>query len=670
MHFLAVVLASTTLAVPRGPAASPVVWSSDGQWIAYTLVTSPDHLMLPAGWLYQPEDPDLKRFDQERLGWSELNAPHPASRYQVWISRPGTDDSLLVEESDKPLSALAWRGDGKALAYGRITSAQPDGKDLSLEVVVQDGLENRRVLYKQTLGNQACVRAFEGLSGQALAWSPDGRYLAVPWLQPSRAPGISIVQVEQGRLLKQVPDAQFPAWSPDSSKLVFVQGDANQSVQLLDTSFGTSRLLAAIGQTRQAPIWSRDGLQVFLVVRQSDRVRSGQGKPVSELARISTMGEAPHFMELPEDPQLEDQVERGVSFAVSHGEDSLLYSMVHPGEQSIVTWFIPRNNAVQKKDNPVDFSLRLSAYSLSPRSPSFAFRAGGPGHFAPLGLWELTTGQFRPITPDDSARLAWVATLLSTTRKVLRDALSDVGGMHQETFERATLLPIPGELTHNNPLLNRLRRHGRTGATLCQAILEKKEGKPELPLERRHSIEEALLFFNTLQGAPATALRGLEEILARTDNPDHRLRLLSVRAQLDLERGRSERAEETIEMLQAIERRTPQLIETTPLGVSLAEKSGTANGPSWTDYLSSRARAWAEASNKKGSPVEPGRNPFGEDGDAMPPQPAQEFDDRMDEPPILEGLPLEQAIQGGVIEQRQIRVIPRILPPARQKKQP
>lgn len=589
MQLRAAGLLGLALAVSLGSVpAAPVVWSPEGRWLAYTMAVRPEEArLLPPGWLYQVK-PGL---EGEQLGWSAATDRPAAFLYRLWTTRPDTGDSVLLEESRNPLTSPTWRPDGKAIAFGRLVS-EPDGR-ARFEVVVQDSLENQRILSKQ--GQIEVGLRPADLPGLIVAWSPDGRYLAIPLLQSTR--GIAIIRADDGRILKEIPDASLPSWSPDGTKIAFVRGSEIQSLHYLDTNFGMPKHLGDIGQVCQPPSWSRDKRSVMVVSRRKARPPREPMGTVSALLKFSMDGGAKDDLTLPADPREGDRPDLGISFSFDQDEEALFFSDDADGEQSIVCWFLPRGKVVHKKDNPIDFTIRLSSFSVTPGGKMLAFRAGGPAFFASPGLWELPSlqspGRFTPLVPDDSARLEWIATLVASARRLLLSGLPVVASENGRSIERATSLPIPGELAENLPNTMRLRKLGRFGKALCDRPFDTAEVKPLI----RDQVDEARLFFDYLRGDYDAALRALDSLEARTKSPDHRLRLVSVRAQIFMGKGQEERAERTIEFLQSLERKTPQRFEITPEGPVLTAEEAPSQG--WPGYLALRAKDWIKTSGNR-----------------------------------------------------------------------
>ena len=188
-------------------------------------------------------------------------------------------------------------------------------------------------------------------------------------------------------------------------------------------------------------------------------------------------------------------------------------------------------------------------------------RVGGPGYLAPPAVCDLATERLTPLVPDDSARVEWISTFVTAARDLLETVLPPaiVDGV---PVERATLLPIPGELASAPQVGSRLRRLGRLARPLC----DRPAGAAPAPPALQALLDEARLFFDYLREDYPAALASLERLEARTSSPDERLRLLSLRAQIFLGQGATDRAGETIAFLQTVPRASPRRLEMTPAG--------------------------------------------------------------------------------------------------------
>ena len=95
---------------------APMPWSPDGKWIAYTMEVRPIECILHPGWLFEP--PTAPR--------ALPAGPGRPSSYRLWATRKDSGASVLLEESEQPITAPGWSPDGRALAFGRLV-VQPDG---------------------------------------------------------------------------------------------------------------------------------------------------------------------------------------------------------------------------------------------------------------------------------------------------------------------------------------------------------------------------------------------------------------------------------------------------------------------------------------------------------------------------------------------------------------
>lgn len=351
------------------------------------------------------------------------------------------------------------------------------------------------------------------------------------------------------------------------------------------------------------------------------------------LFRVPIDGGRPELVSKAGDAGDAEKACRGASFSFDPDRDNLFYTDDVDGEPSIVTWFRLRTKETYKRDNPIEFSVRVGSLAISPSGKTLAFRAGMLGDFPPPGLWDLESNRFTPIVPDVSARVEWVATVIAGAKQLLRTYLPAAVGPKGQPVERASLLPIPGEVPHNNELAVRLRRLGRLGRPICDRPADAPPPDPAVAA----FLDEARLFFDYLREDYTAALASLESLEARMTSPGPRLRLLSVRAQIFLGQGQEESAEQTIAYLQSLEREAPRRLEITPAGTTLTEEEAPTQG--WAKYLDSRARLLrasagtnrAEPSgHQQGNTLEAAPGPFGPFG-------PQDFEEIRNELPVLIG---------------------------------
>jgi Tol biopolymer transport system component len=559
---------------------APMPWSPDGKWLAYTVEVRPIGPMLRPGWLFDPALADGP-------AGVDPGSRTPPTAYRLWASRADGGASVLLEDSPGPITAPGWSPDGRALAFGRVVPEA--GGSGRFEVVILEGLARRRVVLGRALpviGGEAAR-----LPGQAVAWSPDGRYLAVPQLGPD---GLAIIQADNGRQVNAINDAFLPSWSPDGGRLAFYVRGTTDTLHCIDSALGQARPLGEAGQAVQAPAWTRDGLSLLYVARQPTPREADPRGEHAELklirVRVDT-GQAEALRSLTDEVATgRDRSVEGVSIAFDREGENLFCSTVVEGQPHQITWIRPRDNAVYKKFSVLDFSAPMGSLSLSPDGRTLAARVGSLDHLSAPALCDLESPDLRSrlIAPDDGSRVEWIATLLRSARSILAalpTAAVDPRDPSKGRSQRPTLLPIHGEFEPNSEPTFRLRRIGRMGRPLCDRPTDAPPAGPELAAV----LDEARLFFDYLREDYSAAMGSLEALEARVDSPDRRLRLLGVRAQIFLAQGQLDRAGQTIAYLRAHEPRPARRLESTGGRFTLTPEPIPGRG--WPDYLAARAEA-------------------------------------------------------------------------------
>jgi hypothetical protein len=551
------------------------------------MAVRPDRPALEPGWLFEtvPSPRDLAgpgaRLElplRQALTIRPPLAELAPLVYRLWATQVERGESVLLEESRGPLTAPSWSPDGQALAFGRLVP-EPDGR-ARFEVVVQEAPDRRRVLLARPAG-EFNARAAE-LPGLAVVWSPDGRYLAAPLFQQSLT--LAIVRADNGRILKEIKEAYLPAWSPDGSKLAFVQGSDAESLYYVDQSFGPARHLADIGQTSQAPVWFRDGRSLAVLTRQTEtqfRRREPALQRIDLFQIHIESGKKDLLTTLVTEPLDSDRAYNGSSFSLDRDGNELFYVSDLEGQLTQITWFRPRTSETLEKFHPIDPIIRIGALAVSPSGKNLALRVGSPGDLSTPAVFDLTSRRFTPVIPDDEARIEWVATLVRTAQMLLRTHLPGTDAANR-AIDRPTLLPVPGELPLNSEIPGRLRRIGKIGRPLCDRPAAAEPAGPGL----LDVLAEARLFFDVLSEDYPAALASLEALEPRLANRDQRLRLLGVRAQLFLGQKQFDQAAKTIAFLQTIDAAPDQLFEETPLGPALTALEGPVRH--WPSYLNER----------------------------------------------------------------------------------
>ena len=567
---------------------APMAWSPDGRWLAYVTATSPDRAdRLPPGWLFG-DGPDAP---------PKAAAKGRSARYRLWATRPDTGQSVLLEDATGALTSPGWNPDGTAIAFGRVVATE--GGRGRFEVVVQESPERRRVLRSEDLDDAR--GDLDGLPGLAVAWSPDGRQLAVPQLRPK---GLAIVRADDGRLVRAIEGGYLPSWSPEGGKLAFYRAGDPEGLYLLDARPGEPRLLLDVSHPMIAPCWARDSRSVWTV-------RPLPGGAV-EAVRVGVEAEG-----IVQNKALADAVEPagdaaeagagagfgsflGASFASDRDGDNLFASVQSEGKPSEIVWHTLHNNAVLKRWNPVDRLVPIGALAPAPVGKWLALRAGVAGIHAPPGLCDAETTRLTPLVPDDATRAEWVTLLVETARAVIRDHYP-APQLKGAEASRPTLLPIPGEVATAADAAFRLHALGKLGRPLCDRPAGAAEADPAL----KALLDEARLFFDALGEDYDAALADLAALEPSAVGPDQRLRLLGLRAQLLVGKGDFERANRAIAYLQAARHPSSGRVEMTPTGPTLTPNPEPRDA--WPAFLAESAQARAKAP----APAPPAaRDPF------------------------------------------------------------
>ncbi len=605
---------------------SPVVWSPDGDWVAYTVATPTRPPTLETEWIFRGHDPETA---------ANPAPPRPPLTYRLWATRVGSDaPSTLLDDCAGLITPPAWRHDGRGLAFGRFVPT-PDGRG-RLEIVRIDGAE-RRILFSQTIDDPARDAAV--LVGSAVAWSPDGRFLAVPRVKPA---GLAIIRAENGTVVKSIESASLPAWSPLGNRLFYVltTGPGRSALEFLDGPLGTSRRLADVFRVDAPPLPGRDGHSSVFLGRTPIHLEDGSQPDRVELLRVGLDGARPiRVMPAVVGPIVTDRGIVAASLAQDRDGDNLFSAIALPDQSCQVAWYRPRERSVVKLFPVLDPMLAACDLSLSPNGDALALRLGEPGASGVAVLCDLDSMSLTPLAPDRAARTAWLAFAVRAVRPILRDGLpaAIVGG---RAIERAVALPVPGELESNSEPLARLRRIART----ARPLLDPADAGPD-DLAR----EEARFLFDYLREDFPAALVDLDRLAAIEPTPDRRLAVLGLRGQSFAGLGDLDRARDAFAYLKRVEpTRTRRTIEETAVVTLVSEPIALDAG--WAEYALARVDLLAHEAAKEDEVerlfVQQGGNPdapapgLGLDLEPVP-RPA------IPEPPPPPGIPLRRGFIPG-----------------------
>jgi Tol biopolymer transport system component len=283
---------------PSSIISGEIAWAPDSRLLAFVTDLYTDQTFTAFGELYlldageeqlrllAPGAPGLQRGaiawapDGGRLGVS--STPPPGSRTALEVVDVEDGARLDVAEQIEGLGTIsdfAWSPDGSAIAFVRTVwrSPFPSGVDgVQLYSVAPDG-SGLRLL--PDLGDWP-VRA---------VWSPEGRFLAVT----ARPVGggfasLYVVPVDGGDPLRLAPNlliSDFPAWSPDSSRLAFLGAESlpetsnfpTYALYVVNAEGGEPQQFAQKVQPPPLITWSPDGQTLFYTADSGSCVQACTG---------------------------------------------------------------------------------------------------------------------------------------------------------------------------------------------------------------------------------------------------------------------------------------------------------------------------------------------------------------------------------------------------------
>lgn len=627
-HMLFSVLGLLAPSLLAASFASPLDWSGDGQWLAYT-IEKRDAVALSPGWLFRRQ-----LVANPRVG----PALGDRSTHQIWVTRADGAESALIEESNAALSAPTWGPDGRSLFYGRFV---PDGAESKTrgryEIVARTGLDESRTIPLQ-LDAELDAERLASIALASPAISSDGRYLAVP--KPGKAAGIWVVRLEQDRVVQSFDSARWPAWSPDGRRLSFVieepgtSGEPSRSVAIWNRDRGAERRLNMdVTLLDVPPVWSLDGQSLLAVAAPTG---GGEGRPAQlDLVRVNLeTGFGVRAMTLetfaPADLLRPNANRRSpllsrfaglnrirVELSLDRERDQALCLIdAGVGEQAL-KWCNTRTQNTFKRFHPLDVTIGIGATTLAPDGQSVAFRVeGGDGRGLPA-VCNLSTEAVTLIAPDGPTRARWLGELALRAIGLIEQGAQIRGDA--DSAARPTVLPPPNEFAADPPRLFRLKRL----AKIAGGLIEPFPGPDALPTREVAGLEEHALFFEYLRGDYEAAESRLNRLESEAKSAQDRLRWSLLRAQILMGRGEFDRARGIVDYVDrstATERRE---VEETPLGPVFSEVASPEQG--WASLLGqklseiARLRSEGGLGNADGTgPLEPSPGEWGEGGGLGP----------------------------------------------------
>jgi eukaryotic-like serine/threonine-protein kinase len=251
----------------------------------------------------------------------------------------------------------AWSPDGRQIAFVR-----QSGAEISIFVVPALGGPERR-LYS---GTSAFFSLYD--YGNALSWSPDGKYLAFSGQRSAREPNSIFLLSRESLETRQItsPPTGFlgdstPAFSPDGKVLAFVRGASSRDVEIytMPAAGGEPKRLTFENRSGRSLAWTADGRDVLF---------SLWGSATFRLWRVSAAGGTPEQLPVGEG---------GSTLAISRQGDHLAYSQE---SRDTDIWRVGTSGSTSMRPTRLISSTRLDyGPQYSPDSKRIAFTSGRSG---------------------------------------------------------------------------------------------------------------------------------------------------------------------------------------------------------------------------------------------------------------------------------------------------
>lgn len=553
-------------------------WSPSGDWLSYVL-----------------KEARIKPSEADQMAWilgrgtamreqGAASASRDATEV-LWVTEVDTGVSIALDRVDGELTEAGWSKDGSGLLFGRVIWADQGKTRRQFELVRQTGPERQVVLKSWPWpGGRA---GLDDDDRRAVLWSADGAWLVAPL---SRAKGLIVLDATTGRVARELPGATRPRWSYEGDKLAYVEGGSKPRLWVLsvrdDQTALVSELPAPTEARLPAPQWSRDGRRLMLL----NDIASGARQRVLRLESFALDPPRPEpAYTLVEGPTASNARLISASYAFDAAETYLFYTVEAQDQPSSITWIRGPNGEVYKRFHPFLDSEPMGSIVVCPRpgKPRLALRLGVPGWSAPPLICEPDQESLVPIVPDESARAVWVEILKSGIATLL-----DTGAPRSEEFAprdlRPSRLPMPGELSPEDPTAKRLKRLARIGKQLF--AIEATPGRWSASVRGWPSHAAERLLFAALAGDGKQALALLDELNPEGDTEEDRLRWLGLRAQLAMGERRWDVAGGIVDYLLGIARQESYLLDADVSGLPVRLEPASRT-ESWIRALQTRFEA-------------------------------------------------------------------------------
>ncbi len=267
----------------------------------------------------------------------------------VWVASPpdykGRQLTSYQEDDGEELGELVWTADGKAVIYTRGGDLDNFGESPNPLSAPE---EPKQLLWVVTLDSKPPRQLAEGHSA---AVSPKGdlAYISKREIWSLKIDGSG----KPGRLIQPKGRAESIRWSPDGSKLAFVNGRGDHGfVGVYDLSAKVVRYLDASVDRDSDPVWSPDSKQLAFIRIPASREAAAfapkrRGEPWSIRVANAVTGEGRELWKADKDA--------GSVFRNTVAEDQLVWSaddrIVFPWEKDGWTHLYSVSSSADSRNN-------------------------------------------------------------------------------------------------------------------------------------------------------------------------------------------------------------------------------------------------------------------------------------------------------------------------------
>ena len=226
-----------------------IEWSSDGNYLAYTVYTSDEREL----WITGADGSNTQKLSNQTSNWQwSPNGDNIAYwvNNELWVT--GADGSSTQQLSNVS-GGLQWSPSGDQIAYTVGVSDAQDNWRSELWITEPDGSNTRE------LSNQ---------SGR-WKWSPDGEHIA--YIDQYPEGDLWVVNVDnlnKAKLSSNTRYERYLRWSPDGQRIAYTKFSAEQRLELWVSEIDRSNALKISNDisNNSGMIWSPNGDHIVFIV--------------------------------------------------------------------------------------------------------------------------------------------------------------------------------------------------------------------------------------------------------------------------------------------------------------------------------------------------------------------------------------------------------------------